>query len=225
MKRIKGAYEAIKLRYLLFAFAIVALMALPLRVYQLLALVDPSTGFYTESNGTIYLLSALLLVAVGAFISLAFTSKEVPSPALPEGKNIVLGVSAIVMAVSFVIDILSIERALVPSLQGSSQVFFSVFKSNLAEAGGAFIILQFIFAFLSLFYFVIFAVSHLNGKSAYKEYKILALAPLAWTITRLVSKLMSAISFLSVSELLFEIFMLVFLMLFFLTFARILGIL
>ena len=105
MKRIKGAYEAIKLRYLLFAFAIVALMALPLRVYQLLALVDPSTGFYTESNGTIYLLSALLLVAVGAFISLAFISKEVPSPALPEGKNIVLGVSAIVMAVSFVIDI------------------------------------------------------------------------------------------------------------------------
>ena len=54
MKRIKGAYEVIKLRYLLFVFAAVALVALPLRVYQLLALVDPATGFYTESNGTVY---------------------------------------------------------------------------------------------------------------------------------------------------------------------------
>ena len=221
MKRIKGAYEAIKLRYLLFVFAAVALIALPLRVYQLLALVDPATGFYTESNGTVYLLSALLVLAVGAFISLSFISKEVPSPRLPEGKNIILGISSIVMAVAFGVDILSIERTIVPSLQNSTQIFFSVLKSNLAEAGGAFVILQFIFAFLSLMYFAIFAVSHLNGKSAYKEYKILALSPLCWAITRLVSKLMSAISFLSVSELLFEIFMLVFLMLFFLTFARI----
>ena len=221
MKRIKGAYEAIKLRYLLFVFAAVALIALPLRVYQLLALVDPATGFYTESNGTVYLLSALLILAVGAFISLSFISKEVPSPRLPEGKNIILGISSIVMAVAFGVDILSIERTIVPSLQNSTQIFFSVLKSNLAEAGGAFVILQFIFAFLALMYFAIFAVSHLNGKSAYKEYKILALSPLCWAITRLVSKLMSAISFLSVSELLFEIFMLVFLMLFFLTFARI----
>jgi hypothetical protein len=221
MKRIKGAYEAIKLRYLLFVFAAVALIALPLRVYQLLALVDPATGFYTESNGTVYLLSALLVLAVGAFISLSFISKEVPSPELPTGKNIVLGITSAVMALAFGVDIISIEKAIVPSLQNSSQIFFTVLKSNIAEAGGAFIILQFVFAVLSLVYFFIFAVSHLNGKSSYREYKILALAPLCWAITRLVSKLMSAISFLSVSELLFEIFMLVFLMLFFLTFARI----
>ena len=63
MKRIKGAYEVIKLRYLLCVFAAVALVALPLRVYQLLALVDPATGFYTESNGTVYLLSALLVLS------------------------------------------------------------------------------------------------------------------------------------------------------------------
>ena len=221
MKRIKGAYEVIKLRYLLFVFAAVALVALPLRVYQLLALVDPATGFYTESNGTVYLLSALLVLAVGAFISLSFISKEVPSPELPTGKNIVLGITSAVMALAFGVDIISIEKAIVPSLQNSSQIFFTVLKSNIAEAGGAFIILQFVFAVLSLVYFFIFAVSHLNGKSSYREYKILALAPLCWAITRLVSKLMSAISFLSVSELLFEIFMLVFLMLFFLTFARI----
>ena len=54
MKRIKGAYEAIKLRYLLFIFAAATLVALPLRVYQLLALIDNKTGFYIEDNGIIY---------------------------------------------------------------------------------------------------------------------------------------------------------------------------
>ena len=56
MKRIKGAYEAIKLRYLLFIFAVATLIALPIRVYELLALVDNKTGFYTEDSGIIYLL-------------------------------------------------------------------------------------------------------------------------------------------------------------------------
>ena len=128
MKRIKGAYEAIKLRYLLFVFAAVALIALPLRVYQLLALVDPGTGFYTENNGTVYLLSALLILAVGAFVSLSFISKEVPSPELPAGKNLILGITSAIMAVSFGVDVISIESAIVPSLQNSSQIFFSVLK-------------------------------------------------------------------------------------------------
>ena len=150
MKRIKGAYEVIKLRYVLFVFAAVALIALPLRVYQLLALVDPATGFYTESNGTVYLLSTLLVLAVGAFISLSFVSKEVPSPELPTGKNLILGITSAVMTLAFGIDILSIEKSIVPSLQNSSQIFFSVLKSNITESGGAFIILQFVFAILSL---------------------------------------------------------------------------
>jgi hypothetical protein len=82
-------------------------------------------------------------------------------------------------------------------------------------------VLRFIFAIFAIFYFVIFAVSHLNGKASYKEYKLLALSPLCWAITGLISKLMTAVSFISSSELLFEIFMLVFAMLFLLTFARI----
>ena len=64
MKRIKGAYEAIKLRYLLFIFAVATLIALPIRVYELLALVDNKTGFYTEDSGIIFLLYGILLLVV-----------------------------------------------------------------------------------------------------------------------------------------------------------------
>ena len=220
MKRIKGAYEAIKLRYLLFIFAAATLVALPLRVYQLLALIDNKTGFYIEDNGIIYLLSGILLLVVGAFIILSFISKEVPSPDLPEGKNMLLGVSSSILGVAFVVDVFSVLFQIIPP-RSAITAFMEVLKSNIANAGGAFIIFQFIFGLFAFLYFLIFAVSHLTGKGHYKEYKILALSPLCWAITRLVSKLMSAISFMSVSELLFEIFMLVFLMLFFLTFARI----
>ncbi|MBR3788417.1 MAG: hypothetical protein IKJ86_00365, partial [Clostridia bacterium] len=220
MKRIKGAYEAIKLRYLLFIFAIATLIALPVRVYELLALVDNKTGFYTEDSGIIYLLYGVLLLVVGAFIILSFMSKEVPSPKLPEGKNMLLGVSSSILGVAFLIDVFSVLFKILPSRQAMS-AYFPTLSQNVTENGGAFIILQLIFAILSIFYIGVYAISHLTGKGQYKEFKILALSPLCWAIARLVSKLMNAISFTSVSELLFEIIMLVFLMLFLLTFARI----
>lgn len=220
MKRIKGAYEAIKLRYLLFIFAGATLVALPLRVYQLLAFVDTATGFYTEDNATIYLLSAILLLVVGAFLALSFISKEVPSPDLPVQKNLLLGITSSVLAVSLIVDAFSILFKIIPPRSAAS-AFFEVFRTSVSEAGGAFVIFQFLFAVLACIYFVVYAVSNLTGKGHYKEFKLLALTPLCWAITRLVIKLMSAISFTSVSELLYEIFMLVFLMLFFLTFARV----
>ena len=220
MKRIKGAYEAIKLRYLLFIFAVATLIALPIRVYELLALVDNKTGFYTEDSGIIYLLYGILLLVVGAFIILSFMSKEVPSPKLPEGKNMLLGVSSSVLGVAFLIDVFSVLFKILPSRQAMS-AYMPTLSQNITENGGAFVILQLVFAILSIFYIGVYAISHLTGKGQYKEFKILALSPLCWAITKLVSKLMNAISFTSVSELLFEIIMLVFLMLFFLTFARI----
>ena len=100
-------------------------------------------------------------------------------------------------------------------------IFSSLLKANIQDNGGILLILQFVFAVFAVFYFLVFAISHLNGKGSYKEFKLLALSPLCWCITMLVSRLMKAVSFITVSELLFEIFMLVFAMLFFLTFARI----
>jgi hypothetical protein len=70
-------------------------------------------------------------------------------------------------------------------------------------------------------YFCVFAISHLNGRGSYREFKLLALSPLCWAMMKLILRLTRAISFLSMSELLFEIFLYAFLMLFLLTFARI----
>lgn len=221
LNKLKGSSAAVKMKYLLYVFAAAALVSLPTRVYQLLALIDPSNGFYTQSDVTIPVLYAVVVVFGLLFMVLSFISREVPSPKLPEGKNPVLGVASVIMAVGLGWDIVSIIKNTVPASQGSSEIFVSLFKSNLSESGGMFTVLQFIFAFFAIIYFLVFAISHLNGRASYKEFKLLALSPLCWCMTMLVSRLMNAISFIKVSELLFELFMCVFMMLFFLTFARI----
>lgn len=221
MNKLKGSSGAIKMKYLLFVFAAAVLVALPTRVYQLLALVDASNGFYKESDVTIPVLYAVMVVFGLLFLVLSFISKEVPSPKLPTGKNPVLGVASFVMVAGLGVDMFSILQKIIPANQGNSLIFVSLLKSNLSKNGGAFTILEFIFAFFAIIYFIVFAISHLNGKASYKEFKLLALAPLCWSMTVLITKLMNAISFIKVSELLFEIFMFVFVMLFFLTFARI----
>ena len=221
MNKLKGSSEAVKMKYLLFVFAAAVLVVLPTRVYQLFALVDPVTGFYTSSDITITVLGAVLAIFVLLFMLLSFISKEVPSPKLPVGKNPVLGITGAVMAAALVYDIVSVERAIFPTRQNSVSIYISILKSNLAGSAGVFSILQMVFALFAVIYFAVFAISHLNGKASYREFKLLALTPLCWSMTKLVSRMMHAISFLSVSELLFEIFTLVFLMLFFLTFARI----
>ena len=223
MKRLKGSVSAIKMKYLIFVFAAAMLVALPTRVYQLLAVVDYTNGFYNGSDVTVPVLYGAIFVFALIFMALSFLSKEVPSPKLPAGKNPILGVASIVMVAGLGWDILSIEKKVVPQVQGgfSFEMFKSLFASNLEQNGGTFLVLEFVFAIFAIFYFLIFAVSHLNGKASYKEYKLLALSPLCWSITMLISRLMTAVSFIKVSELLFEIFMLVFVMLFFLTFARV----
>ncbi len=223
MKNLKGSMSAVKMRYLIFVFAVAMLVALPTRVYQLLAVVDYTNGFYNGSDVTVPVLYGAIFVFALIFMALSFLSKEVPSPKLPVGKNPILGVSSIIMVIGLGWDILAIEKKVIPQVQGgfSFEMFKSLFTSNLEQNGGAFLVLEFIFAIFAIFYFLIFAISHLNGKASYKEYKLLALSPLCWAITMLISRLMTAVSFIKVSELLFEIFMLVFVLLFFLTFARI----
>ncbi len=221
MSKIKGSSSAIKMKYLLIVFATAVLVALPTRVYQLLALVDVENGFYKESDVTIPLLYGIVAVFTIVFLVLSFLSKEVPSPKLPTGKNPILGVTSMVMVVGLAWDMVTVIKNTVPVNQGNSQIFISLLRSNLAEQGGALTILRFVFAFFAIIYFIVFAMSHLNGKASYKEFKLLAISPLCWSMTMLVSRLMNAISFTKVSELLFEIFMFMFMMCFFITFARI----
>lgn len=221
MKKIKGQSKAVKMKYLLYLFAASLVVMLPVRLYQLLALTELDTGFFVGSDFTVTLVYVLALVVPLLFISLSFVSKEVPSPMLPVGKNYALGIASLVFSASLLYDAIIKAFKVIPSAAGSLSIALSVIASNLAESGGAFLLARIIFALLGCVWFLIFAVSNLGGNASYKNYKLLALAPVCWAASRLVTYLTSPISFVNITELMFELYMLMFLMLFLITSARI----
>ena len=223
MNKIKGCSDAIKIKHLVIIFVVSLLVALPTRTYQLLALVNTENGFFENGDFTVPLLYGCVGACTLLFLVFSFLCKGIPAPKFNTGKNPFLAIASLLMAGGFVWDIISIERKIVPQLSGyvSSDVFKNLFTVYLEENGGTFLVLEFVFAILGVFWSLIFAASYFEGKAYHKKFPLLALSPLCWCISVLVSKLMEPISFITVSELLFEIFMLVFAMLFFITFARI----
>ena len=225
MKKIKGSLSAIRMSHLVVLFAVMAVSGLAIRTYQLLVMVNPTNGFFENANFTVPVLYGILAVGCVLFLALSFLSKNVPAPKLIEGRNIPLGLASFLAAIGFVWDVFIIARDVLPDMGiGMNSAVYDGLLSNYIKAnGGVFVILQFVFAVLSVFYFIVFGMSHFEGKATYKKVSLLSIAPGCWAMFVLISKLMKAISFITVSELLFEIGMLVFTMLFFLTFARIVS--
>ena len=70
MNKLKGSSSAVKMKYLLFVFAAAVLVSLPTRVYQLLALVDTTNGFFKESDVTIPVLYGVASIAPGCIFKM-----------------------------------------------------------------------------------------------------------------------------------------------------------
>lgn len=68
-----------------------------------------------------------------------------------------------------------------------------------------------------------FAVSYISGNSFHKKLKLLSLAPLVWAIVNILERITVIISIIRVSELFLEVLGLLFLMGFFLSFARVVS--
>ncbi len=60
MNKFKGCSKAIKMKYLIFVFVTAVLVALPTRVYQLLALVNSENGIYDYGEITVHVLYGVL---------------------------------------------------------------------------------------------------------------------------------------------------------------------
>ncbi|MBR4287621.1 MAG: hypothetical protein IKT55_07955 [Clostridia bacterium] len=225
MKKIKGSLSAIRMSHLVALFVLMTVSGLALRTYQLLVMVNPENGFFENANFAVPVLYGILAVGCVLFLILSFLSKNVPAPKLPEGRNIPLGLASFVAAIGFAWDVITVGRDILPDMSNTmnDMVFGDLLINYIKDNGGVFVVLELIFAVLSVFYFIVFGMSHLEGKATYKNLSLLSIAPGCWAMFMLISKLMKAISFITVSELLFEIGMLVFTMLFFLTFARIVS--
>ena len=191
------------------------LIACPTRIFQMLKNIDPTTGFFDNYSAfSVILLYSVLGVAVFLIILLSFLSARIPASIAPKGKRVPLGLASLLFAGSLFYDAM---QNYLPQEQGTATIIQNAQSLSTLHHAHA------IFAFLSACYFLIFAIAYFKGTSVQKKAKILSLAPLAWAIMRVLERITVIISIVRVSELLLELCAFVFLMLFFMTFARVVS--
>lgn len=192
------------------------LVACPLRIFQMLKSIDPVTGFFDNySSAAIIFFYAFLALISLLILVLTFLSGKIPASIAPKGRKILLGLSSLVFAATLFYDAIS---SYIPDADNTTATIVQNVQSlsTLHHAHSA-------CAFLSCCYFLVFCISYLSGNTFHKKLKLLSLAPLVWSIVRVLERITVIISIVRVSELLLELCAAVFLMLFFMTFARVVS--
>lgn len=220
---IKGSCEKIKIETVFPIFLIFTVLSAAIRTYQCLSIIEPDTGFYSKSNFTIaFLYIALAVAGVGIFL-VSYVAKKVPISTLPQGKNIPLAIASVVFGVTFFADalvqaatcisfsdVIAENMSVVPGGMASYLI-----KSGIAPKG-----LEALFAVLSAIYFINFAAKYFGASATVENRKILAVMPVFWATMRMIQRFTRTISIIFVSDLLLELFMIAFMMMFFLSFAQ-----
>lgn len=197
-------------------FIAAVILALPLRIYQYVGnVIEPVTGFFVKTDWSIYALYGILIVASLAIVALGFIKRKTLSYDLKAEKRIGFGVISGLVAASMIIDsfgcletVKNLETAINADATSPEHTTYYV------------TIVQIVFAFLSALYFVILCIGSLTGKTAAAEFKLVSLFPVFWAMLRMVARFMRTISYVRVSELMFEMLMLMFLIMFFMAFAQ-----
>ncbi len=199
----------------LIATLIPVLIAVPLRIYQYFELINPQTGFYDNTDFTVTLLYIILAVSAAVCVFSAFLKHKSLQP-VTIGKNSKIFLTVcIVMAFGVAIDSFS---TLSDYLSAFSEIGNTAVEAS--PKGDTLLLAQVITGAVSAVYFVISGLSSVNTNNTLKL-RILALIPVIWCIFRLLYRFKRTISFVNVSDLLLELFAIVFAMMFFLALAQV----
>lgn len=194
------------------AFCLVAITALPLRTYQFFTILEPGTGFFNASDWSVYALYFILGAGLVISVIAALIYKNELGFDRKAEKRRVQGIISLLAAVSVLYETAVSLNSLITGFSSNSPEFT---KPALVVLSA-----QSFFGVLAAIYLVVFGMSVISGATNASEYKILSLAPVCWMMFRLVNRFMRTISFVKVSDLLFELFMLALMLMFFLAFAQ-----
>ncbi len=201
-------------------------LILPLRVYQYLNIIESGTGFYEKTDFSVVLMYVLLAVFCGAMFIFSLSRKNTALYIKSAVKKPVLGILSFFAAATLIMDAITQFGNFSNLYYGSGQIsgyIVNEASGSLMKSGALPLFFEALFAVLAALFFIISGINFFKAKSDGSEYKLLALTPLAWSICRILHRFMRTISFIKVSDLFFELFMLVFLMLFFVTFAQLVS--
>lgn len=192
-------------------FAAAAIIALPVRTLQYFTVLENDTGFFRENDWSVYLLGIILSAAIISLVVLGFFKRKTLDYSLEVTKRPGQGILCYTATAGMLMNTASIFIQLMNSPDFSEET-----KTPSLLLG-----IQAAFALLSAIYFLALGNSYIGGKSNGSEYRLISLAPVIWSVFRLVFRFTRTISYIRVSDLMFEMLMLVFFILFFMAFAQV----
>ena len=180
---------------LLGLFSLSIVLVLPLRVYQYLKIIEPGTGFYQKMNFSVPLLYGLLAFFVGVILVVSFVNRHKIMYSTTISKSMGLGIVALLAALAFFIDAVFMSRNFFSLYYGRSRnlggdVFLDSATAGIMKSGALPMLLESVFAVLSAVFFIVLAISYISGKSNGSDFKLLAIAPLAWSVSRILHRFM-----------------------------------
>lgn len=220
--KLKGSVQFFTPKKLGIIYCVSLIVCVALRIYHVLNLIEPQTGFFYKTNFTVPLFYtvfavSIILILIGAYLS---KNNSVLSPETVNSDK-VTGIISIFMSLAFFLDfgysfVMAVDSETAYSYTASESF------SALMSSGSLPRKIQMVFAILSCLYFLIFAITVLSKK--YKgQMKILSLSTVFWGIGRLITLFINKISFVEVSDLFLEITATAFITLFFFSFCECLS--
>ena len=212
---IKGSKENIKLAPTLTVFAAAAVAGIVIRYIQMLKFIDPKTGFTTGGNALSVVLYALIVVSSLFICVTSFLSADSKKIAIGNSGNKLASIGTSLFAISLLGDTYyCLYQVMFNS--GTASAYTDVMKNGTVP-----MTLQSIFAFISAIYLFILASDFSKGTAKAYKRKFLATAPVFWAGSRLIFRFLRQISFVEVSDLLLELVMIAFMIMFFMALAQV----
>jgi len=206
----------LSLQFAIFCGAI--LVALPLRCFQFIRIIEPGTGFYDKKDVSVWILYALILGLLFALFGLSYGNRKWYFFNITPAKRPVLAIFCLLLTLSLVWNAVNCWQHVYLAYQDLPAVertFRDFIKTGILPKA-----FEAVTGTFSAVYFVLLGSSYQSGRSTGSNYKLLALFPVIWGVSRIIYRFTRTISFLNVSDLLFELLMLVFLLVFLMTFIQ-----
>ena len=210
---IKGSRKDMNIGICNVVFIVAAIAGIIIRTMQMASYIDPETGFYKGYGDWIHLIFYIILaVNIIFFCGRTYLSADVRKIEIGGDSNKAASIGTRLFAVALIWD----------SFYSFFNGIYSAGSSNadLMRSGALPLTLQSFFALLSAIYFFILASDFSKGTAKAYKRKILATAPVSWAAARLITRFMRQISFIQVSDLLLELVMIAFMIMFFMALAQ-----
>ena len=214
--KLKGSLEKFDITKLAFVTAALTALMLALRFYQLTALTDPATGFFTDhSHLTVPLFYVLAVGGVLAIVALAYLACGTGSGKTAHRRDLFLAAASVGFAVPLAMEGVNGCSTLVTYIRS-----YYNFKDAVSALGGYIYLVAPVFALLSAIAMALNGVSFAAGKPLIRKLKLLLLCPALWAFFQTIGYFKITASYVKVSQLMLTIFADAFLMLFLFEYAR-----